>query len=99
MIGLMDIERIRRLLIEVDDINKDMTNYNHYWRKYTITVFASYIPQILFELYICLYFEITTAVLVFSIILNVNIIALISQICVFSARVIKKVWSGSAMNQ
>lgn len=83
--------RITRLLRQLDDINADLCLYNHYWRKYVMAIFISYLPQILFEIYICIYFKTETSVFIFSVVLTINMIALISQILFFSAQTIHKV--------
>lgn len=85
--------RIRKSVLELNDVNVDLQLYNHYWRKYMLAVFVSYVPQILFELYTCLYLPMHTSVFVFAVTLVINMIFLVSQVCVFSAVVIHKVCS------
>ena len=86
-----DLYRVHRLLEELNAVNSDLCYYNHYWRKYIMAVFASYVPQILFELYVCLFFDIGTNVFVFAVTLIINMFSLISQLCIFSASVYSKV--------
>lgn len=85
------MHRVSRLLRELDSINADLRLYNHYWRKYVMAIFVSYLPQILFEVYVCIYFTTETSVFVFSVVLTINMVALISQVLVFSAQAIDKV--------
>ena len=77
--------KINRLLKELDGINKDVMDYNKFWSKFIAIIFISYIPQILFEFYIFLFLPMNSSVLVFSLLLNLNIFALISQIVMFSS--------------
>ena len=88
---LHSIYQIRRTLIELESVDCTLRHSNHYWRKYTMTAFGSYVPQILFEIYVCLFFDMGNNVLVFAVILTLNTVVLISQICIFSASVHSKV--------
>ena len=77
---------------QLDKINSDLQDYNHYWRKYLFSVLFSYIPQILFEIFSCLYVPMQNAVFVFGVTLCINMILLVSQVCIFSAGLIHKVF-------
>ena len=77
--------QMNKLLQHLDETNKDVIDYNKYWSKYTSIVFMSYIPQLLFELYVFIFLPMNTSVLLFSLLLNLNIFALITQMAMFSA--------------
>ena len=83
--------QMEQCMQDVNVINVDLQKYNHYWRKYSASVLISYIPQILFEVFACLYLPMQTSVLVFGITLSINMISLVSQVCMFSAATIHKV--------
>ena len=86
LLSLLDRrQKLKRLLILLNDANNDVMDFDKYWSKYTAIVFVSYIPQLLFELYVLLFLPMNTPVMLFSILLNCNIFALITQMAMFSA--------------
>jgi len=78
-------EKLNKLLSDLDETNADLHNYNKYWSKYVTLVLVSYVPQLLFELYVFIFLPMNESVLLFSMLLNLNIFAMITQIVLLSA--------------
>ena len=89
--SLRTLNDLQPLLRELCDVNMNLKRYNHYWRKITMSIFSSYVPQALFEFYVCLFFEIERSVMIFSMTLVCNMFFLMAQLCAFSATAIDKV--------
>ena len=87
-----------KIIYHLNDTNKDLIEYNKFWSKYTFIVLLSYIPQLLFEFYVFIFLPMNTSVLMFSLLLNLNIFALITQLTLFSAILHKKVWKKKIQN-
>lgn len=83
--------RLRPLLIEINEVNTSLLDYNHYWRKITMTIFTSYITQMLFITYASVFFDIGTNVLLFTLTMIVNMFLLLSALCIDSATVVSRV--------
>ena len=79
------------LLKAFDEANRDLVDYNKYWSRYITIVFISYIPQLLFELYILLFLDMNPSVMVFSTLLNLNMFGLITQLAMFAGLLYNKV--------